>query len=441
MENLVDWWGRFDDPAVPELIRLAETNSPTIAKAVASINGSRATLKSSEADALPTLTGSASVSRAKSSIVSGGTTFTNLATTRSGQLDASWEIDLFGKARAGIESSKAQLEASIDDWHDARVSLAAEVADTYVQYRACRQLARAYHQSADSYAQTEKATRAAAGAGMSARSDVYLAEASTASASATATQQDIVCEELIKSLVALTSVQEPALRAIVDRSGAPDLPRPAAFVVRATPADLVRQRPDLASSERSLAAAYASVGQARADRFPSLSLSGSIGVSATNLATPLSSWSFGPSLSVPLFDAGKRKAAVDSRQASYDAQLASYRSAVLKAVKEVEVALVDLNGLARRSDDARRAAEQYRWYVSATENSWHAGFDTLLTLEQARRSLTSAEITYIELQRDRVRSWIALYKALGGGWQPDDATASAAHAQPVMQAASQGTAP
>ncbi len=432
VDNLVGWWEHFDDPAVAELVRMAEAGSPTLAKAVARINGARATLASSNAGAWPSLTGSGSVTRAKSAVALGGATVSGLTTTRSAGADASWEIDLFGKQRSARESSQAQLDARIDDWHDARVSLAAEVADDYVQYRACRQLARAYAQSAASYAQTENATRAAVGAGMSSASDGYLAQASTASARATATQQTVACEELVKSLVALTGADEPTLRGVIDRTGAPELPEPAAFRVTSLPADLVRQRPDLASSERALASTYADIGQARADRFPSLSLSGSLTVSATNLAAPTSSWSFGPSLSVPLFDAGKRRAAVDSAQASYDAQLAAYRSAVLTAVKEVEVALVDLDGAARRSDDARRAAEQYRLYERAAQANWRAGFDTLLTLEQARRSLTSAEITHIELQRDRVRSWIALYKALGGGWQADGA--------PSAHASSQGTA-
>ncbi|HGL5379744.1 MULTISPECIES: efflux transporter outer membrane subunit [Burkholderia cepacia complex] len=266
------------------------------------------------------------------------------------------------------------------------------------------------------------------------------------SANATATQQKVACEELVKSLAALTGADEPTLRGIIDRPGAPELPESAAFSVETIPIDLVRQRPSLASSERTLASAYAEIGKARADRLPNISLSGSVTLSATNLTSPLSAWSLGPSLSIPMFDAGKRKAAVDSARASYEAQLADYRSSVLTAIKEVETALVDLDGAAHRSDDARRSVEQYRRYERATEANWRGGFDTLLTLEQARRSLTSAEISYIELQRDRVRSWIALYKALGGGWQTGGASTSTAAAEaaaiaPDVQALLQGTTP
>ncbi|KWC41199.1 hypothetical protein WL51_05925 [Burkholderia ubonensis] len=426
MTNLVDWWRHFNDPAVAELVRMAEIDSPTLMKAVANIDDARATLTSKNSEASPSLTGSGSLTRAKSSFAVGNVVETSLATTRSGELDATWELDLFGKVRSSRESSRAQFEASIDDWHDARVSLAAEVADDYVQYRACRRLAHAYQESATSYAKTEDVTMKSVAAGMSPSSDAYLAQASTASARATATQQQVTCDELVKSLVELTGTEESKLRALVDKPDAPDLPQPEAFIIRTTPADLVRQRPDLASAERAVAAAYATIGQTRAERLPSLSLSGSIELSATNLTSPLSTWSFGPSLSVPLFDAGKRKAAVDSAQASYDKKLASYRSLVRSAVREVEVALADLESAARRSDDARRAAEQYRRYDRAIDINWRAGFDTLLTREQARRSLTTAEISYIELRRDRVRNWISLYKALGGGWQPGDAATSTA---------------
>jgi outer membrane protein TolC len=130
------------------------------------------------------------------------------------------------------------------------------------------------------------------------------------------------------------------------------------------------------------------------------------------------SWSFGPSLSIPLFDAGKRRAAVDNASASYAAALASYRDRVRTVVKEVEQALVNLDSTARRADEAATAAREYRDYFRATGTNWRAGGASLLTLEEVRRSALSAEITQITLQRDRVEQWIALYKALGGGWQP-----------------------
>ncbi|WP_332879403.1 efflux transporter outer membrane subunit [Massilia sp. S19_KUP03_FR1] len=416
-QALVDWWSGFDDPVLAQLVALAEADSPTLARALAQIDTARATVLASGGAAWPAVTGSASVTRSNQTGAVDVNNASSSAITRKGGLDASWEIDLFGKARSSRESAQAQLQARVDDWHDARVSLGAEVADDYVQYRACRLLVSAYRRAAASQEQTVLSTRAAVRAGLSTGADGYLAEASVARAATTAAQQEAACDDLVKSLVAVTGVDETALRAMVARPGAPALPAPGGFQVSSLPADLVRQRPDLAAAERTLAANYAAIGQARADRLPSLTLSGAISASAAHTGSPGTLWSFGPSLSIPLFDAGTRRAAVDSAVAAYALQLATYRSAVRNAVRDVEQALVALNGAALQSEQAARSADQYRRYATAIETSWGAGLDSLLTLEDARRTAITAETTLIGLQRDRVRYWIALYKAVGGGWR------------------------
>jgi len=418
-QTLINWWSSFNDPVLTELIGAAEATSPTLAQAVAQIDGARASFASSEASALPSVTGNGSVSRAKQVGVVGVSNVSVVSTTRSGELDASWELDLFGKVRAQTESARARLQARVDDWHDARVSLAAEVADDYTQYIACRLLLAIDQSMVLSQEQTMLATRIAVEAGFSAPSDGYLAQANAASATSTVLQQNTSCEELVKSLVEVTGMQEVALRTAINRAAATPIPEPASFSIVSLPADLVRQRPDLASAEQTLRSYYAAVGAARADRFPSLTLSGSIGISAANLSTPMRSWSFGPSLSIPIFDAGIKNAAVNSALAAYDNQFASYRSLVRKAIKEVEQALVDVDGATRQIQASSRSADQYRRYSSAIEANWHAGLETLLTLEEARRSAILAETTLIGQRRDRVRSWIVLYKALGGGWQVD----------------------
>lgn len=421
LESLANWWERFDDPAVAQLVRAAEKGSPDLAQALARIDSARATAAIAGAVGLPELTASGSVTRAKQAQSQQGTG--QIATTRSAGLDASWEIDLFGRVRSGRESALAQLEASIDDWHDARVSLAAEVADTYVQYRGCGRLADAYRTQADSQAQTLEATRKGVSVGLIATTEGHLAEASAADSRRTLVDQQVQCEVVVKSLVALTGMEEAALQTLIDKAGTA-LPEPADFEVGSLPADLLRQRPDVVSAERTLAARYAEIGQARADRFPSLSLGGLITISASNLASSATSWSFGPSLSLPLLDGGERRAQVDAAVAAYEEQLGAYRGAVRAAVKEVEQTLVELDGAARRSRDARLAAEQYRRYAAATESNWRAGFDSLLALEEARRLAIAAEVADLQLHTERVRDWIALYKALGGGWSADSTGAS-----------------
>lgn len=350
-------------------------------------------------------------------------------------MDASWELDLFGKIRRSAEAAQARMDARVSDWHDARVSLAAEVADTYVQYRACVLLAETYESELTSILQTERAMTSLVKAGFRPPSDGALALAGSASTRSTLVLQRAQCDLLVKSLVSLTGIDEVTLRGLMS-AGNTKLPQPAALQVESVPAQVLRQRPDLASRERELAAASAEIGVARADLYPSLSLSGSITVSASSLASSAASWSFGPSLSLPIFDGGRRRAAVDSARAGYTAALADYRQGVRNVVKEVEQALVNLDSAGRRADDAATAAREYRRYFHATEVSWRAGRDSLLTLEEARRTALSAEIQQITLQRDRVAYWIALYKALGGGWQPG-APASSPEAMARQSASSE----
>ncbi|MGC1173619.1 efflux transporter outer membrane subunit [Polaromonas sp.] len=406
---LGDWWSQFNDPVLTRLQRSAESGSPTLAKAWANIEKARATLSSAGASGLPSASGQASVTR--------GTQQTGeVATARSAGLDASWELDLFGKVRRGTESARARVQARENDWHDARVSLAAEVADSYVQYRACGLLASAYAQELTSMNETAKATESLVRAGLTAGTEGSLARASLASTTASGLAQRAQCELLVKSLVNLTGIDEPELRHQLAQGGI-GVPQPTGLDVQSVPAQALRQRPDLASRERELAAASADIGVAQADLYPSLSLSGSIKVSAIGLASALTSWSFGPTLSIPLFDGGRTRAALHSARAGYEAAYADWRQTVRTVVKEVEQSLVRLDSAAKRTEQSERAAQEYRRYLVGAEAQWRAGTISLFTLEESRRQALSAQIELIGLQRDRVAYWIALYKALGGDWQ------------------------
>lgn len=429
--SLVGWWDRFRDPVLTGLLDAAEADSPSLAQAWASIAKARATLAQDRADRLPAVTAGGSAQRAKQSALGGVAT----ANTLTGTLDASWELDLFGKLRRTQEAAEARLEARTDDWHDARVSLAAEVADDYVQYRACRLLARAYADEAASQADTARATATSMRAGFTSPVNGSLAEASAASLRAGAVEQQAECDVLVKALVSLTGLEEAGLRRRMrEPADAPlPLPAPEGFAVNSVPAAALAQRPDLASLERELAAASAEIGVAEADRYPSLSFSGEIARSGTALGSLMTTWLLGSSLTAPLFDAGKRAAAVDSAQAAYDYQLAAYRSGVRSAIRDVEQALVRLDAATRRTGDARTAAQGYRTYFEAIDRNWRAGGASLLDREEALRNALNAEISLITVQRDQIEYWIALYKALGGGWQAG--TPARAPARTAKQAA------
>jgi NodT family efflux transporter outer membrane factor (OMF) lipoprotein len=411
-----DWWARFDDANLGLLVAAAQKDSPSLAQAWAAIRQARATLATDRADGLPSVSAAAAVGRARTQgIVAGSSAVGN---SRSVDIAPSWDIDLFGKTRRSTAAARARIAEREADWQTTRVALAAEVADDYVQYRGCRQLVDAYARSAHSAAETARVTAISVKAGLTATADGALADASEGSSLASLHGQQLQCVLLVKALVSLTGLPEPALRRLLDAPGLPELPRPARLVVPSVPADVLRQRPDIASLEREVAATSEEIGVAGASRYPSLSLSGLITL-ATSAGLSATTWSFGPGLSATLFDAGKGAAGVDSARAAYDSAVAGYRAGVRSAVKDVEQALAELAAASQREDDARQAADGYQRSLQASESLWRAGNADLLSLEVTRRSAIAAEVDLITLRQAHVQYWIALHKALGGGWRPD----------------------
>ena len=415
--ELVDWWQGFNDSTLIELQKSAETNNPTLAQAVARIDAARANLGISTSALLPALNGAANQTRSNNA---NGSESDSVIRTRSGIIDASWEIDLWGGLRAGRRSSDAQLSARTLDWHAARTSIAAEVANTYVAYRACQAQSTALLADVTSREETARLTALLVKAGFNAPAEGYLTDASAA----TGRQQQVAtaaeCELNIKSLVALTTLSEPEVRDLLNRNNG-NQPLAPAFTLTAIPVSVISQRPDVASAERALASASAQINVAQANRLPRLSLLGNIsffGVKLSGDASQINSktWSFGPSLSLPIFDAGQRAAQADVAKAGYAEALANYRQTVAQAVKEVESALVSLNAAQKRLGDANVAKNQFDKYFNASVARQRAGTASLIDLEDARRSKLSADQNLINLKREYTSSWIALYKAVGGSW-------------------------
>lgn len=414
--SLFAWWQAFKDPVLDVLLTEAESSSPSLNQATAAILSARATRDQATAAALPQATMKGAATRSGDRATQRSTA----ANVRSAGLDASWEIDLFGAVRRNTDAATARVQAREADWHDARVSLAAEVATEYVNYRGCRLLAENDRLNLDSLRQTLASTQVAAAQGLVATADAALAEASAASAAATLNTQEAECEVGIKTLVSLTGIEEDALRVRLGGDKTQPMPDGAALNVTTLPVQLLSQRPDLVAAERTLAAASADIGVAEANRYPRLSLLGSISSTRTAsgaAATVSTPWSFGPSLSLPLFDGGALRAQVAGARASYQSALAAYESAVRTAVREVEQSLVRLDAASRRSADVASSAANYRKYYDAARINWRAGSISLLSLEEARRNALQAEQNAIAVQRDRLLYGIALYKALGGGWQ------------------------
>jgi outer membrane protein, multidrug efflux system len=421
------WWQQFEDPVLTDLIDSAQRGSASLAQAAARIERARADAIAANAMSNPSLDGTAGLNRSAFSF--GGPAV--LRSQASVGLQSSWEIDLFGGAARQRESARAQLDANVASWHDARVALAAEVANTYANYRLCEfqvELARADGASRN---ETARLTAITAGAGLQSPANAALARASAADGAANLLQKQAQCEIDIKGLVSLTALDEPALRARLARAPGtpPQLPKPARFAVDAVPARLLAQRPDIAAAERELAAASADIGVAEADRYPRLSLAGNITPTRSRLdgspTISVTTWSIGPSLTLPLLDGGRRAANADAARAQYAAAEAAYRGKVRNAVREVEEAMVRLASVAERMKDTAAAAAGYRESLEGARTRQRAGLASLIELEDARRTSYAADAAVVALEYEGVSAWISLYRAAGGGWDGTLATNTA----------------
>jgi outer membrane protein, multidrug efflux system len=427
LTQLSAWWQQFNDPLLVALLDAAQAVSPSIASAASRIEQARAARVAAGAALLPTLDAAASATRGRQDFSTG------LANTGSVGLQAAWEIDLFGSRRNGRDAAQARLDGAQLGWHDARVAVAAEVATTYVSLRACEGQAEQTRADSSSRNETARLTGLSTQAGFEAPANAALARASAAQGNSLLTQRRAQCDALVKALVALTALPEAALRSQL-AAGAARVPEPAPIAMAGVPAQVLSQRPDLVSAERDLVAAGAEVAQAEAQRYPRIALNGSISAARFESSFGNQSgtlWSIGPvTVSLPLFDGGTRRANVAAAQARYDEAGAVYRGKLRTAVREVEEALVSLQSTADRSTDAQAATEGFAASFRATEARFKGGLASLFELEDARRSALAAQIALIDLQRERSSAWIALYRALGGGWSHNE-TAVAASGAPT----------
>jgi NodT family efflux transporter outer membrane factor (OMF) lipoprotein len=407
------WWSELSDPALNRLVGEAFTSSPTLEAAIAKLAQSRSLHAQADAASSPTADLGAASQRASGDGTSGTYKESWLS------MNSSWEIDLFGAVRRGKEGALAREEAQRATLADARVSLSADVTDAYLSYRACQSQLALSEQDVASRVATEKLTASSVEVGFTApyqgiRSTASVAEARTQFA-ATRAQ----CERLENLLTRLTGIARPDLMGILAEkpTGLDRLPVPKHFDV-AIPSQALLQRPDVRAAERRLAAASADIGLAEADRYPRLALNGALGYSVTGSsgtgALSFGTWSFGPSLSLPIFDGGRRAAVVEMAKAKYEEALANYKAKARSAIQEVEDALTRYAAAHERAENARLAASQYQRFFAAVDERYREGANNLLELEDARRAMLGAQQTLLAVQQERLQAWIALNRASGG---------------------------
>ncbi|SHI24584.1 efflux transporter outer membrane subunit [Pollutimonas bauzanensis] len=415
LADMSQWWAQFDDPLMLRLIEAGQQVSPTLAQASARIADARAASVTQSAALMPSLDAGISSSRGRSELG------TPIGTSYSADLQVGWELDVFGAGRAAANAAQARLESSRAGWHDARVSVAAEVATTYVELRACEAQIQLAETDAQSRARTSRVTSLAVNAGFQPPASADLASASAAQGKVALIQRRTQCDLLIRALNALTAQDEAALRRDLG-TGTGLLPRPAELGVAAMPAQVLAQRPDIYAAARDVMAASAESDQARAQRWPRIALAGNIGttrIDSGGVSAGGTVWSIGPvTVTLPLFDGGTRLANAQAARARYEAATIVYSARLREAIRDVQIALVTLDSAAMRGKDVLIAANGFERSFAAAEASYQAGTASLFELEDARRSMVAGQSAVIELHRERVSAWIALYRALGGGWSP-----------------------
>lgn len=429
---LADWWRQLDDPVLVALVEAAQAASPTVASASARIVEARATRVQSGAALGPTLDGTVSAQRSNSPTTASagdGSSLPGVTTLQAG-LQASWEVDLFGGRRASRDAAESRLRSANAKWHDARVSVAAETANQYFAERACQRQLAVAESDARSRGETARLTDLSARAGFTAPADAALARASAADASGRLKQQGAQCAVLRKGLVALSGLDARALDQQLATVPA-DRALPVVHAVASVPAQMLAQRPDVFAAELAVAAASADVGAAEADRYPRLTLQGSVAalqLRSGGASQDLQTWTVGPlALTLPIFDGGVRAANAASAKARYDEAVSLYRGNVRTAVREVEEALVNLQATDARTGDADTAVQNYQASFNATQARYESGLASLFELEDARRTLFAAQTARVALQRERAEAWVALYRSTGGGWtRPDGPDAALA---------------
>ena len=452
--NLADWWRQMDDPLLVDIVEAAEQASPNVASAAARVAEARATRIAAGAAMLPTLDAVASAQRSNN-VASAGLGASSLGsgdavpyTTLSAGLQSSWEIDLFGGLDASRDAAVQRESSAQAKWHDARVAVAAEAANAYFAERACVGQLRVAESDTRSRTETARLTGLSAEAGFTAPADAALARASAAEGNSRLTQQRALCDVQRKALVQLTGLDDATLEQKLAQAPAqPPLPQVAP--VDRVPAQLLAQRPDVYAAQLAVAAASAEVGSAQADRYPKLSLTGNISrikLSTAGFSQSLDTWTIGPlQLTLPLFDGGRRVANIESAKARYTEAASAYRANVRQAVREVEEALINLQSTDARTNDANTAVTNYQASFDATRARTETGLASLFELEDARRALFASQTARVALASDRAQAWVALYRAMGGGWQrPTDAAPLAladSHQAPAAPAPSTSAAP
>jgi len=420
-QESIEWWTLFNDPVLNRLVHTASEQNLPLQSAGLRIMEARAQLGFSKGNLFP------QVQEMTADFATVGTTgpaedrYFNSASVG---FDAAWELDFWGKYRRGIESAEAGLQASVADYDDMLVSLTAEVARVYVNIRTLEERIRLAEKNGEIQKNSLKLVIMQEEAGTVTELDVMQARTLLTSTLATIPRMRSSLASYRHALAVLLGIVPEEIHDFLEPEGG--IPEFSAIVATGVPAELLRRRPDIRRAEMLAAAQCARIGIARTELFPSFTLLGTLGWSAADMGSrslgnifdaDSFAYSFGPAFRWNIFNYGRLKNQVRVQDARFQQTLAAYRNTVLNAAREVEDAMRGLEYAGREAELLRQGVESSERSTQLSMLQYQEGFVGYQRVLDSTRALTQKQDQYAQTKGNIATYVIALYKALGGGWQ------------------------
>lgn len=412
------WWELFQDPQLNALQAQVDVSNQTLAVAEAQFRGARAAIGVARAALFPTVNATAAVAGSRPSLNRAGAGSNTSSDPRADYqlpLDASYELDVWGRIRRSIEANTASAQASAADLESVRLSLHADLAVNYFALRGLDAQKQLLDLTVSAFERALELTTNRYKQGVASQLEVVQATTQLETVRAQVLEVGVQRAQF-EHAIAILLGKLPAEFSLppTPLSGQPPL------VPVSLPAELLERRPDIAAAERRVAAANAQIGVAQAAFYPTITLRASAGLESSNLvnlfAWPSALWSLGSSLAQVAFDGGRRQALTEQARASYDATVANYRQTVLVAFQNVEDNLAILRILEAESAQQAKAQAAAETTLLLALNRYKGGVTTYLEVITAQSAALTAARTAIDLLTRRMTASVLLMRALGGGW-------------------------
>jgi NodT family efflux transporter outer membrane factor (OMF) lipoprotein len=416
-----DWWTLFNDSRLNALETQIDSANQTLQQSEANFRAARAAIRFNRASEAPTISTSPSFGAVRDSV---NQPYFNRAAANGGEgsftlpIDLNYEIDLWGRVRRSVTQAREQAQASAADLETSRLSLHAELAIDYLNLRSADAQSLLLSDTVKAYQAALQLTEDRYTGGASPLSDVSQARTQLQAAQVQLTDVNIQRAAFEHAIAVLIGKPPAALSLAVDpiTIAAPSVPR----IPGMLPSQLLERRPDIASSERTMAAANEQIGIAQAAFYPTLSLSAAAGFAGTSAVNwfmwPSRFFAVGPMLSQTLFDNGRRRAVSDVARAQYDNAVANYRQTTLTAFQQVEDNLNALHNLEIEAGQQHNATDSAQQSLDLFNTRYEGGVDTYLQVITWQTALLQNQRNDIEIMRRRFEASVLLVKALGGGW-------------------------